>query len=75
MRKVFFQVGTEFHYIFSLSIIEQFYFDSGYEIHFVFVSNYKKSRLENLKLNENYKYDFIFYNHNDNKVFEDEKEL
>ncbi len=72
MKKVLFQLGTEFHYMVALSLIDKYYSGNDYEIHFIIVSNpNNKSRLSDIKLDEKYKYHKVSYNHNEEKRFQD----
>lgn len=72
MNKILFQLGTEFHYMVALSLIDKYYSGSDYEIHFIIVSNpNNKSRLSDIKLDEKYKYHKVTYNHNEEKRFQD----
>lgn len=72
MKKVLFQLGTEFHYMMALSLIDKYYSEDNYEIHFVIASvpNYK-SRLSDIQLDDKYKYHKVSYDHHEEKRFED----
>ncbi len=72
MKKVLFQLGTEFHYMVALSLIDKYYSGEDYEIHFVVVSNPNyKSRLSDIQLDNKYIYHKVSYNHHEEKRFED----
>lgn len=72
MKKVLFQLGTEFHYMVALSLIDKYYSGDDYEIHFVIVSMPNiKSRLNDIKLDEKYTYHKVIYNHHEEKRFQD----
>ncbi len=70
MKKVLFQVATEFHYMVALSIIEKYYYGKEYEIHFIIVSSDNNKRLINLNLDNLYFYHKLEYNHHDEVVNE-----
>ena len=72
MKKVLFQLGTEFHYMVALSLIDKYYSGDDFEIHFVIFSMPNiKSRLSNIQLDNKYIYHNVTYNHHEAKHFED----
>lgn len=72
MKKILIQVATEFHYFVALSIIEKYYSDAEYDIHFILSKNpASKSRLESIKLNEAYTYHVISFSIDNNEVYDD----
>lgn len=76
MKKVLFLLGTEFHYMMALSLIDKYYSGNDYEIHIVIFSMpNKKSRLNDIKLDEKYTYHKVIYNHYEEKRFQDVIEL
>ena len=76
MKNLLFQLGTEFHYMVALSLIDKYYYGNDYEIHFIIVSiPNNKSRLTDIKLDKKYKYHKVSYNHHEEKRFQDVIEL
>jgi len=73
MKKVLIQLVTEFHYMVALSIIEKYYNTPEFEIHFLINkhSSASKSRLDNVKLDDRFKYHFVSFDHNRNERYND----
>ncbi|MEN9571747.1 MAG: hypothetical protein RL172_2978 [Bacteroidota bacterium] len=69
-RKVLIQVATEFHYMVALSLVEKFYSQQQFDIHFIITENPAiKSRLAGLHFNNQFTYHRTSYNHHQNQVF------
>jgi len=71
MKRILFQVGTEFHYLVALSLIDKYYTSDEYEVNFIICSSSTRSRLNNILFDEKYIYHKIIYNHNEQRKFQD----
>ena len=71
MKKILIQICTEFHYMVALSLIDTFYSENC-EIHFVIVKDPNfKFRLNNIQLDERFKYHEIEYAYYQQELFPD----
>jgi hypothetical protein len=71
MKKVLFQLGTEFHYMVALSLIDKYYTGDEFDIHFIIANPGANTRLSQITLDPSYTYHDGAYNHHVKKVFPD----
>ena len=71
MKKVLIQLGTEFHYMVALSLIDKYYTGDEFDIHFIIANPGANTRLSQITLDPSYTYHDGAYNHHVKKVFPD----
>jgi hypothetical protein len=75
-KKILIQIGTEFHYMVAVSLIEKYYPSSEFEVQFLVCKGTESvSRLENVALDSRYSYLPLSYNHNKPLYFGDVAEF
>lgn len=72
MKNVLFYIATEFHYLAALSMVDKFYPESEYKIHFLVQLNpHRPNRLDNVKFIPKHEIIKLSFDHNRGDVYPD----